>query len=127
MPTASQDAIRIIVVDGIGASRQRLGRLLLPAEDIEVAALARSGAECLALASLLTPDVIVVAATGADDSLQVIERLKKNLPRLGVVLITASSDMDVLRAGLRAGARRVLPLPPKGEQLLAAIREAAGP
>ena len=125
--TPSQDAIRVMILDGIGASRQRLARLLVPAEDIEVAALARSGAERLALARLLAPAVIVVAPTGADESLHVIEMLKKELPGVGVVLVSISSDFDYLRSALRAGARRVLPLLPKAELLLAAIREAAGP
>src|SRR5258707_9910227 len=78
MPTASQDAIRIIVVDGIGASRQRLARLLLPAEDIEVAALAPRGAASPAPASPLPATIDVVAATGAGDSLPIIEKPKQS-------------------------------------------------
>ena len=125
--TPAQDAIQVMILDGIGASRQRLARLLLAAEDVEVVALARSGAECLALTRLLAPDVVVVAPTGVDDSLDVIEMLKKDLAGVGVVLVSTSSDFAYLRRALGAGARRVLPLPPKAEQLLGAIREAAGP
>jgi DNA-binding NarL/FixJ family response regulator len=99
--------------------------LLLPQADIEVAGVARDGQESIRLAEVLKPEAILfdpdLAFAGG---LETIRTLAAALPAARIILLTASSDTEYLRAAMQAGVRTFLAQPPKLNDLLAAIRQA---
>jgi len=117
--------IRVMVVDPVAARRKHICELLLPLPDMEVVGVARDGAESIRLAGVLGPEAIVFDPDlSFAESLQTIKTLAANLPAARIILLTASSDTDYLRAAMLAGVRSFLAQPPKLSDLVETIRRA---
>jgi DNA-binding NarL/FixJ family response regulator len=118
---------RVMIVDPIAARRKHICGLLLPLPDIEVVGIARDGQECIHLARVLEPETILFDPDlSFADSLQTFKALATSLPAARIILLTASSDTEYLRAAMLAGARHCLSQPPKGSDLVDVIRRPSG-
>jgi DNA-binding NarL/FixJ family response regulator len=98
--------IRVIVVDGREAVRQRLVALLSPLEDVEVAGSAADGAQALELLRRL--DAVDVVLMDLDVAVEATRRITGDHPDVAVVVLTTGADDEPLAGALAAGARGFL-------------------
>jgi two-component system response regulator DesR len=123
MAMRSGNTIRVLIAVGLAMSAKHLARLLMPAEDIAMAATARTSDEAIQLAMITKPDVIIIdPMITTMDILTVIEKLAKGVPGVSILLLTVISDPQVLQRALQAGAKGCLPWPPAGNGLIENIR-----
>jgi two-component system nitrate/nitrite response regulator NarL len=94
----------ILIVDDHPLTRGALASLLA-SNDFDVAGQASGGADAIALAGELQPDLIVLDLTMPDmDGLDALPRLREAAPHAEVVVLTASEDDGNLLAAIRGGA-----------------------
>ena len=118
------DLIRVLIVDDIPETRDHLARLLGFEPDIEVAGTASSGAEAIAQALKVQPDVILMDINMPDmDGIAATERLSAQVPSAAVVMMSVQGEADYLRRSMLAGAREFLVKPFSSDELTASIRQ----
>jgi two-component system, NarL family, response regulator len=115
--------VRILVADDHPYVRDGIVSLVTKEKDMQVVAQAEDGAEALALAKKLRPDILLLDLRMPQmDGLNVITQIKTlNLPCKVVVLTTFESEHDVHQA-LKAGARGYLLKDTPRPMLIDAIR-----
>ncbi len=83
-----------------------------PLDLIEVVGRSRTGAEALASARIVRPDVVLAEAEGAGlDGLELAARISQEFSDLAVVLISDRGDGELVRKAMWAGARDFLVRP----------------
>lgn len=98
--------VRILVVDDHKLFREGLAALLNAADGTAVVGEAGTGAEALAQAKALTPDVVLMDIQMADmNGIEATRRILADQPDVGVIMLTMLEDDDSLFAAMRAGAR----------------------
>jgi DNA-binding NarL/FixJ family response regulator len=98
--------IRILVVDDHTLFREGLTALLQSAADIEVVGEASSGAEAIALAAELQPDIILMDIRMEHvNGIEATRRIRQEQPGVRVIMLTMVERDDSLLAALRAGAQ----------------------
>jgi DNA-binding NarL/FixJ family response regulator len=98
--------IRILVVDDHTLFREGLTALLQSAADIEVVGEASSGAEAIALAAELQPDIILMDIRMEHvNGIEATRRIRQAQPGIRVIMLTMVERDDSLLAALRAGAQ----------------------
>jgi pilus assembly protein CpaE len=118
------DRIRVLIVDDIPETRDHLSRLLGFETDIEVAGAAASGADAIAQAKTLNPDVILMDINMPDmDGIAATEQLSSQVPDAAVVMMSVQGEADYLRRSMLAGAREFLVKPFSSDELTASIRQ----
>jgi pilus assembly protein CpaE len=118
------DRIRVLIVDDIPETRDHLAKLLGFEPDIEVVGTASSGAEAIAQATKLLPDVILMDINMPDmDGIAATERLSAQVPSASVVMMSVQGEADYLRRSMLAGAREFLVKPFSSDELTASIRQ----
>jgi len=106
------DQIRVLIVDDIPETRDHLTKLLGFESDIEVVGSAASGTEAIAVASQLTPDVVLMDINMPDmDGIATTEKLSSQVPTASVVMMSVQGESDYLRRSMLAGAREFLVKP----------------
>lgn len=118
--------IRVLVVDDHPVVRAGMVALLGELDDVEVVGEAGNGAEALALAPRLSPDVVLMdlrmpVLDGADATARL--REQPDAPQV-LVLTTYDTDADIVRA-VESGARGYLLKDTPPDVLADAIRRAA--
>lgn len=99
---------RVVLADDYPQVLAALGRML--ERYCDVVASASGGSEAVEAVSRLSPDVLVVDLMMPDiDGLEVCRRVKRRMPEIAVIIITASDDTAVRAAALRAGASAFVP------------------
>lgn len=100
------DSIRVLLVDDSAFVRQAVQRMLEPVAGVEVVAAASNGAEGIALARTLRPDVVVLDVNLPDqDGLDVLSTIMRVAPAGVLMLSTLTSDgADVTMRALELGA-----------------------
>ncbi len=117
--------IRILIADDHPVFRFGLRALLEAENDAEVVGEATTGAEAVALAAELTPDVILMDLNMPDlNGLEATRRILKANPDTGILVITMFDD-DSVFAAMRAGARGYVLKGAEGKETLRAIRAVA--
>jgi DNA-binding NarL/FixJ family response regulator len=117
--------IAVLIADDQQLMREGLATLLSLASDIRVVAQAANGAEAIALARELHPDVILMdIQMPGTDGVAATRVIRAELPHTRVIILTTFADDDYLREGLRAGACGYLLKDMPSEQLAEAIRTA---
>jgi DNA-binding NarL/FixJ family response regulator len=141
--------IRVLIVDDHAVVRAGLADLLSGAGDIEVAGQAAGGEEAIALAALLSPDVILMdlsmpGMSGAEatarlreegsearivvlTSLSARERILEALDAGAIGYLLKDAEPDELLRGIRAAARGESPLSPKAATAVLAARDERRP
>jgi DNA-binding NarL/FixJ family response regulator len=119
---SAADPIRVMIVDDQRVVREGLTMLVGLSEGIEVVGCAADGAEAIAMASELRPDVILMdlrmPGTDGVEATRVITGAEHG----AVVVLTTYADDESLFPALRAGAAGYLTKDASGEQIDAAIR-----
>ncbi|HEX5041270.1 MAG TPA: response regulator [Candidatus Polarisedimenticolaceae bacterium] len=115
---------RVLLVDPSGDWLAAIHALLAEDADLEVVGWARTGAEAVARAAELWPDLVLLELELPDTSgLRTVPRLKR-LPRPPLVLLlTAHRRTTVGVAAILAGADGCLRKPQLGHRLLPILRE----
>lgn len=99
------DVKRVLLADDHAVLRSGLRLLIDKQDDLEVVGEAGDGAEALALATDLQPDVILLDINMPGlDGLQALPRLKERLPNSRVLILTMHDDVGYLQQALQAGA-----------------------
>jgi DNA-binding NarL/FixJ family response regulator len=115
--------IRVLLADDHRLVRQGIRALLERAPDIEVVAEAGDGAEAVALAGQLTPDVLVMDLAMPNlTGIQAAGRLRDLGLKTRVVVLTMYSGASQVRLALLSGARGFLPKDSLADELLLAVR-----
>ena len=123
---AADQALRVVLADDHHFFREGL-RGVLVADGIAVAGEAVNGAEAVALARELAPDVVVMdldmPGSGGIDA---IAQIAASSPDIEVVVLTVSADGDDVLRALAAGARSYLLKDTRTDALAGCIRQTAG-
>ena len=118
------DQIRVLIVDDIPETRDHLTKLLGFESDVEVVGEAASGAQAIAEAARLTPDVVLMDINMPDmDGIAATERLSAEVPTAAVIMMSVQGEADYLRRSMLAGAREFLVKPFSSDELIASIRQ----
>jgi len=96
---------RIVIVDGHTLFRRGVRNILELEGDMEVIGEAGNGREAIALVEELTPDVILMdVGLPAPNGIETTQRIKRELPHTGVIVLAANDDEDQLFEAIKAGA-----------------------
>src|SRR5215212_4921763 len=117
----------VLLADDHPVVREGLRGMIDAEPDLTVVGEAGSGAEAIALAESLRPDMILMDLRMADvDGVTATERILTTLPRTRIVVVTTyETDADILRA-VEAGAAGYLLKDASRAELAEAVRDAAG-
>jgi DNA-binding NarL/FixJ family response regulator len=120
-------AVRVVVADDHQLVRVGLASLFRATGDLEVVGQAADGREAVQLAVDLVPDVVVMdLSMPVLDGVAATRLVREQCPETNVLIFTAFCDRARIAAALRAGAMGYALKDIGPEQLLAAVRGAAG-
>lgn len=103
---ASEQPIRILIVDDSTLIRTMLAQLIGDQPDMELVGAAASGQDALRRAAELQPDVVLMDIHMPDmDGLQATWRMSDLLPNGGVIMVTSEERIDFLQKAMSAGAQ----------------------
>jgi len=118
--------IRVLIADDHGVIRDGLSRLLDAADGIEVAGLASDGEQVVALASELTPDVVLMDLDmPGTDGIEATQRIVAGGGAAAVLVLTSFSDQPRILGAIQAGAVGYLLKDASSEDVVEGIRAAA--
>lgn len=116
------DVIRVLIADDHPIVREGLRTLLASEPGMEMVGEAANGAEAVALARELQPDVILMdLIMPVKDGLQAIGEIKGENPQVPILVLTSFAEEDNVFPAIRAGALGYLLKDTAPDQLLQAI------
>lgn len=116
--------LRVLIVDDHTLLRQVLRAALSDHPRLRVVGEAASGAEALAQARALRPDVVILDLGLPDvDGVEVTRQVRADLPTTEVVILTASERDDQLLGALQAGAKGYVLKSSNYEDLVATLEQ----
>jgi NarL family two-component system response regulator LiaR len=119
--------IGVLIVDDHQVVRQGLRFLLAQEDDIQVLGEAADGPSAIAAVRTLAPTVVLLDLfMPGPDGISVLGQIKQDRPATEVLMLTSSQDDQHLLAAIRAGALAYLPKTAGVEQVVTAVRAAAG-
>jgi pilus assembly protein CpaE len=122
---ATDDKIRVLIVDDVADTRENVRKLLQFESDIEVVGAAQSGTEGVEMSRELDPDVVIMDINMPDlDGITATEQIIGKQPAVQVVILSVQGEQSYMRKAMLAGARDFLTKPPMADELLSAIRRA---
>ena len=120
------ETIRLLIADDHLIVRQGLRLILETEPGFELIGEAGDGAEAVELAIELQPDVILMdLRMPRVDGISAIQQLGAEQPQIAIVILTTFNEDDLMREGLRAGARGYLLKDTDRTTLFNTIRAAA--
>ena len=128
MSLARQDRIRLVIADDHPVVREGLRSMLLTATDVEVIGEAGSGAEAVARAGDLQPEVMLLDIRMPDGTgLTVLDQIKAVSPVTHVIMMTMHDSPEYISRAMSAGAAGYVLKEVSRQDLLTAIRTVAKP
>jgi NarL family two-component system response regulator LiaR len=119
--------IRVLIADDHAVVRQGLRTFLDLQEDIEVVAEAADGAEAIAAAARLEPDIVLIdLVMPGVDGIEALRRLREQVPHARAIVLSSFVDDDKLFPAIRAGAAGYLLKDVQPQELVEAIRTVHG-
>jgi len=123
---APASSIRVLLCDDHAVVREGLARLLDRTEGIEVVGSAADGAEAVATAVEVRPDVVLMDLSMPNvDGIAATRRIVAEAPGANVVVLTSFSDNTRIHDALDAGALGYLLKDADASEVVRAIRAAA--
>jgi DNA-binding NarL/FixJ family response regulator len=120
------EPIRVLIAEDNDRFRQGVRALLEATVDTEVAGEAADGAEAVALAEQVQPDVVLMdLRMPGVDGVEATRRILETSPHIGVLVLTMFEDDDSVFAAMRAGARGYLLKGALKAEILRAVRVVA--
>jgi DNA-binding NarL/FixJ family response regulator len=120
------DRLRVLVADDHPIVRDGLRLLLGSAPDIDVVGEAANGAEAVATAAKVQPDVVVMDLHMPElNGIEATRRLVRDQPHVAVLVVTMFDDDDSVFAAMRAGARGYLLKDADQAEIVRAVRAVA--
>ena len=117
--------IRVVLADSSRLTTMGISQVLQKETDIELVGTAADGEEAAAKTLELEPDVLVIEADLPRTSgIKVTQRIRRELPHVGVVVLTAKDEEQTLFEAIRAGAAAYLNKDCEPTELVDAIRKA---
>lgn len=117
--------IRVLLVSGDEAIRERVGQMLSSEEGIKIVGAAGSGEKALAEAKALSPDVILVLTDNSMSGMDGIDTARAineaQLPARAIII--TENPIQYLVPTIKAGAAGLLPKDISRDELLSAIRK----
>ncbi|MDQ3891386.1 MAG: response regulator transcription factor [Actinomycetota bacterium] len=121
------ERIRVLVADDHPVFRYGMRALLSFDPDTELVGEATDGEEAVARALELRPDVILMDFDMPEmDGIEATRKILEARPNTSILMVTMSEDDEAVVAAVRAGARGYVLKDAEGEEMLLAIRAAAG-
>jgi len=118
------DLIRVLVADDHPVVRQGLVSIITPGHGMEVVGEAADGAEAVAQARALQPDVIQMdLLMPCKTGLEAITEIKEDNPQTRILVLTSFGEEDRVSDAIRAGALGFLIKDSSTDDLFHAIRE----
>jgi DNA-binding NarL/FixJ family response regulator len=118
--------IRLLVADDHALFREGLRALFSATPGIEIVGEAANGAETIALAGRLLPDVILMDINMPDmDGIQATRQILRAHPTIGVIMVTMLEEDAALFAAMRAGARGYVLKGAHHQELLQSVQAVA--
>jgi NarL family two-component system response regulator LiaR len=118
-------AIRVLLVDDHFVVRRGVSALLATYPEIDVVGEASSGAEGIALAKQLKPDVVLMDLVMPEmDGIEATRQLKAVLPTVQVLVLTSYSQDERIFPAIKAGALSYLLKDVGPDELVRAIKAA---
>lgn len=115
--------IRILLADDEHLIRGAMAALLSLEDDLSVVAQAATGAEALATARVVRPDVAVIDLQMPDlDGVSVAQALSLELPSCSTMIVTSHGRPGHLKRALAAGVRGFLPKTVSSDVLATVVR-----
>jgi two-component system, NarL family, response regulator NreC len=119
--------IRVLLVDDQPAVRRGLLMRLHLEPDMQIVGEASTGREALALAQMLTPDVVLLdIEMPGMDGVEATTALRAVVPQSAVVILSIHTDRQTRMRAQAAGAVAFVEKRGTADTLLSAIRQAAG-
>lgn len=120
---SAMDTNRILIADDQQPFRDGLQALFQSVPDIEVVGEATTGAEAVALAEALQPDVVLMdIKMPGMNGIEATHKILTASPHISIIVLTMFDDNDMVFAALRAGARGYLLKGALKAEMLRAIR-----
>lgn len=120
------EPIRVLVADDHALFREGLQALFMTIPDIEFVGEAATGAEAVAQAEALQPDVVLMDINMPDvNGIEATRRILHTSPYIGIVIVTMLEDDASVFAAMRAGARGYVLKGAHHDEMLQVIRAAA--
>jgi two-component system response regulator NreC len=120
--STQENPTTILIADDQGVFRAALRALFARYPYLKVVGEAAKGDEALRLAQVLVPDLVLLEINIRElDGLAVTEALGRALPATRVLILTAATDVEMLRRALRAGACGYVVKSARESELISAI------
>lgn len=117
------DKIRLLIAEDERTTREALARLLALEDDIEVVGQAADGGEAIWLARTLVPDVLLTDINMPRvDGIAVTRTVKREIPSVGIVVLTIYHDDASVFEAIKAGATGYILKDSPLEEIVAAVR-----
>ena len=120
---APEEPARLLIADDHALVREGLRTMLSGEEGLSVIAEAHNGAEALSLCKELRPDLVLMdVRMPVMDGLEATRRIKEEMPKTSVIMVTMHENPDYLFEAVKAGAAGYVLKDASGERLLGAVR-----
>ena len=117
--------IRVLLADDHARFRQGVASLLALERDFEVVGEASDGCQALQMTRELQPDVVLMdVSMPLMDGLEATRRIKAELPRVKIVILTVADGARTRLEAERSGAKSCLPKVIEPQALFDALRDA---
>jgi DNA-binding NarL/FixJ family response regulator len=121
--TARTQTARLLIADDHALVREGLRTMLSGEVGIEVVAEAHNGEQALQACRELEPDLVLMdVRMPVMDGLEATKRIKEEMPKTSVMMVTMHENPDYLFEAVKAGAAGYVLKDASGERLLNAVR-----
>jgi two-component system, NarL family, response regulator LiaR len=121
--TTPPQVARILIADDHALVREGLRTMLSGEEGIEVIAEANDGRQALTLCRELHPHLVLMdVRMPVMDGLEATKRIKDEMPKTSVMMVTMHENPDYLFEAVKAGAAGYVLKDASGDRLLSAVR-----
>ncbi len=118
--------IRLLIVDDHAVVRQGLRFLLEQQADMEIVGESENGAQAIAQATELLPDVILLDLLMPEmDGITAAREIKRLVPSTQIIMLTSYYEDEQIVRAIKAGARSYLLKDAQPHELVGAVRAAA--